>query len=254
MNFHLTRLLPATGLLLALAACPPTYPKCESDSHCKEKGEVCVQGQCQECATDVQCKSGFVCEANRCVPKPECVASTDCGTGKKCQSGKCITHECDDDAGCGPGKKCQANRCVVPPCGSNADCAPGEQCRAGSCVAMPPPPDTRASKCDDAPVRFGFNEYSLDAETRTRLAALAECMQKENRAVVLEGHADERGTEEYNLQLSNKRAASVKKYLVDLGVRDGLLDAVGYGENRPVSSAQTEEGWAQNRRVEFNRK
>ena len=71
--------------------------------------------------------------------------------------------------------------------------------------------------------------------------------------IELAGHADERGTEEYNLQLSQKRAASVKKYLVDLGVPASSLKTVGYGENRPAAQGSDEEAWAANRRVEFVR-
>ena len=62
----------ATSAIAALfAGCPPTYPKCDTDDQCKEHNEVCVQGQCVECATDKNCKAGFVCDANKCVPKPE---------------------------------------------------------------------------------------------------------------------------------------------------------------------------------------
>jgi len=70
-------------------------------------------------------------------------------------------------------------------------------------------------------------------------------------SVTLEGHADERGTEEYNLQLSNRRAASTKKYLHDLGVATNSLDTVGYGFNRPAVQGHNEAAWAANRRVEF---
>jgi peptidoglycan-associated lipoprotein len=55
-----------------LTGCPPTYPKCDSDEQCKSHNEVCVNGQCQECATDANCKGGFVCQGNKCTPKPEC--------------------------------------------------------------------------------------------------------------------------------------------------------------------------------------
>src|SRR5262245_8381749 len=88
------RLAWMSALVLAgalLAGCPPTYPKCNSDEHCKEKGEVCVQGMCQECATDANCKAGFICEGNKCVPKPECTSDADCGTSKQCRGGKCVT-------------------------------------------------------------------------------------------------------------------------------------------------------------------
>ncbi len=60
------------GLALAVAVltgCPPTYPKCDNDEHCREKGEVCVQGSCQECATDANCKENFTCQGNTCVPR-----------------------------------------------------------------------------------------------------------------------------------------------------------------------------------------
>jgi len=66
----------------------------------------------------------------------------------------------------------------------------------------------------------------------------------------VEGHADERGTEEYNLQLSNRRAASVQRYLNTLGVSSGL-NTIGYGKNRPAVRGSNEEAWAANRRVEF---
>ena len=81
-NTQFSLFLGLSAAMLVLSGCPPTYPKCESDDHCKDKGEVCVQGQCQECATNANCKEGFVCVANKCVPKPECTGDTGCGEGK----------------------------------------------------------------------------------------------------------------------------------------------------------------------------
>ncbi|MGZ6140108.1 MAG: OmpA family protein, partial [Myxococcaceae bacterium] len=74
-----------------------------------------------------------------------------------------------------------------------------------------------------------------------------------SKKVTLGGHADPRGTEEYNLHLSQRRAASVKKYLTALGVAPKSLDTIGYGENRPAGSGpnDTEAEWAKDRRVEF---
>jgi peptidoglycan-associated lipoprotein len=108
--------------------------------------------------------------------------------------------------------------------------------------------------CDYSPVHFGFNEAGLSPDARAQLGKIADCIKAGKTKVILEGHADERGTEEYNLQLSNRRAASVRKYLTDLGVNRKLLDSVGYGETRPAQEGQNEEAWAANRRVEFNRK
>jgi peptidoglycan-associated lipoprotein len=241
-------MLCGAGLAVVLAGCPPTYPKCNSDAHCKDKGEVCVQGQCQECATDANCKEGFVCEGNRCVPKPECTPTgNECGPNQKCRAGRCVVHECEQDADCASGR-CVNNRCIGG-CTSDDDCGAGQICRGGQCVS-----DPSAGRCSYEPVRFDFNEANLTGEARNRLEQIADCIKSQGIRVTLEGHADERGTEEYNLQLSNRRAESVRRYLVTLGVKANQLDTVGYGENRPVASGSSEDAWAANRRVEFNRR
>src|SRR5208337_1858336 len=94
--------LAAAGAVLVLNACGPTYPKCDSDENCKDHNEVCVQGQCRECATDQNCKAGFVCTQNACVPKPECTDDAACGAGRKCDNGKCVAKGCAQDNDCGP--------------------------------------------------------------------------------------------------------------------------------------------------------
>jgi peptidoglycan-associated lipoprotein len=249
------RISMMAGLALAVAVltgCPttPTYPKCENDDHCKEKGEVCVQGQCQECATDANCKEGFTCQANKCAPRPpECTTDTQCGSGRICEAGKCGPAQCSADTQCPAGGKCERGRCQVPrdTCTTSADCGEGRECRAGKCVTAAP------EACNWEPVRFGFNESTLSSEAQSRLSALVDCIKTTGSRITLEGHADERGTEEYNLQLSNRRAASVKRYLSDLGVSPRLLETVGYGETRPLNTASDEEAWGQNRRVEFRR-
>ena len=213
---------------LFFTGCPPTYPKCNSDENCKEHNEVCVQGQCQECATDDNCKPGFVCSANKCVPKPECDANTKCPGGKKCSAGRCVEDRSEGT------------------CNTDSDCPSGQGCKDGRCAAK----DTEAS-CSLGPVRFDFNESRLTSEAQNALNGLADCIKKNSWKVRLEGHADERGTEEYNLQLSNRRAASVKSYLVTLGVGAGSLETVGYGENKPAVDGHDEAAWAANRRVEF---
>jgi peptidoglycan-associated lipoprotein len=238
-----------TAAAAVLTACPPSYPKCNSDDACKDHNEVCVEGQCQECATDQNCKPGFVCQAHRCVPKPECGQDADCGGGKKCEAGKCVSHECEHDKDCAAGSKCLSNKCVAGACSTNEDCPSGQECQGGTCAEK-----ATTEKCNWDPVRFDFNEASLTAEAQSRLKELADCIQKSGSKVRLEGHADERGTEEYNLQLSQRRAAAVKKYLTTLGVPAGKLDTVGYGKNRPAVDGHDEAAWAANRRVELNRK
>ena len=70
-------------------------------------------------------------------------------------------------------------------------------------------------------------------------------------AVTIEGHADERGTVEYNVALAEQRARAVKAYLVSLGVEAARLDTIAYGEQRPLDPGHDELAWAINRRVHF---
>lgn len=70
-------------------------------------------------------------------------------------------------------------------------------------------------------------------------------------SVVVEGHCDERGTNEYNLALGDRRARSAVSFLVDLGISASRLTAISYGEERPVDPGSNEEGWAKNRRGHF---
>jgi len=249
-------ILLGAGLALAcLTGCPPSYPKCSNDEACKEHNEVCVQGQCLECATDGQCKPGFTCQANKCAPKPpECQpGSTSCGQGKRCEAGKCVANECESNTQCqGKGGKCAEGKCVQRDpgtCDAASDCGSEEKCEAGRCVALPPKPPQVS--CDFSAIRFGFNEATLTDDARQHLSQLADCLKQDPSKVRLEGYADERGTEEYNLLLSQKRATSAKKYLTDLGVPEARLDTVGFGENKPVNPGHDEEAWAENRRVEL---
>ncbi len=69
--------------------------------------------------------------------------------------------------------------------------------------------------------------------------------------VTLQGHCDERGSEEYNLALGDRRAQAVKRYLVDLGVPESRLETVSFGEMRPAVAGRDESAWRWNRRVEF---
>ena len=98
-------------------------------------------------------------------------------------------------------------------------------------------------------VFFDYDKYNLQSETRQVLEKQAAWL-KENGAVkvVIEGHADERGTREYNLALGERRANSVKDYLVALGVADNRIDTISFGKERSVAQGSNEAAWAQNRR------
>ena len=99
---------------------------------------------------------------------------------------------------------------------------------------------------------FDFDKADLRDDARTALAADAQWLKQYGSIKVLvEGHCDERGTEEYNLSLGQKRASSVKDYLVSLGVEGSRVNTVSYGKARPFCTDHDENCWQQNRRGHF---
>jgi peptidoglycan-associated lipoprotein len=103
------------------------------------------------------------------------------------------------------------------------------------------------------PVYFDTDQAVLRADARTSLEARAEAIRQhpELGTVTIQGHCDERGSEEYNLALGERRAAVVKRYLVDLGVPASRLETMTYGESRPAVLGHDERAWRYNRRSEF---
>ncbi|MGJ1535779.1 OmpA family protein [Sphingobacterium multivorum] len=104
-----------------------------------------------------------------------------------------------------------------------------------------------------APIQFEFDSSVLKTSSYSTLDKLAKELRDNNSAVQLDGYASAEGSEAYNLTLSKDRANSVKQYLVNAGVSSSSITAKGYGEKNPVASNATEEGRAQNRRVEIKK-
>ncbi len=100
-------------------------------------------------------------------------------------------------------------------------------------------------------VSFEYDQYVLTADARATLKNNAIYLKAKGSRVQIEGHCDERGSDEYNLALGENRALTVKKYLVSLGVPADRLSIISYGEEIPLVMASTEAAWAQNRRAEF---
>lgn len=101
-------------------------------------------------------------------------------------------------------------------------------------------------------VYFDFDSSELGDATLRVLEANAAWLRSNPRfGVVVEGHCDERGTTEYNLSLSRRRAAAVRDHLVRLGIDATRLELLPYGEERPAVDGRTESAWAKNRRAEF---
>ena len=102
-------------------------------------------------------------------------------------------------------------------------------------------------------INFAFDSSALDGRSKDILKANAEWL-KENssRRVQVEGHCDERGTNEYNMALGSRRASAAMDYLRSLGIEASRMSTVSYGEELPLDPAHNESAWARNRRDHFN--
>lgn len=100
-------------------------------------------------------------------------------------------------------------------------------------------------------IQFAVNSSELTASSKTNLQDLAKTLNKyEDTNILIEGHTDSTGKHDYNMTLSEKRAASVSNYLKTLGVTGVRLTTVGYGPDQPIGDNATEAGRKENRRVE----
>ncbi|CAM2068320.1 peptidoglycan-associated lipoprotein Pal [Sulfidibacter corallicola] len=101
-------------------------------------------------------------------------------------------------------------------------------------------------------VYFDFDKFDLRSDSREALTRYAEVLKANGDVkVLIEGHCDERGTEEYNMGLGERRASRVRDYLVSLGIDSSRLKTISYGEMRPQNPGHNEEAWALNRRAHF---
>lgn len=102
------------------------------------------------------------------------------------------------------------------------------------------------------PIYFDFDKSNIRKDQRGRLEKNADYMKKNPTVKVrIEGNCDERGTNEYNMALGERRAISAKKYLVNLGIHSGRIHTISYGEEKPLLHGHDEYSWAQNRRDDF---
>ena len=103
-------------------------------------------------------------------------------------------------------------------------------------------------------VYFAYDRYEIRAAEKPTLRANADAILANSSGgiITIEGHCDERGSEEYNLALGDRRASGVKRYLVDLGVPASRLGTVSFGEAKPAVVGHDESAWRYNRRSEFN--
>jgi peptidoglycan-associated lipoprotein len=160
-------------------------------------------------------------------------------------------------------KKPPVARPTTPPTSSTADPTgpPAPPTPVAEPTPVPPEPiaedpfssvDLINKNSPFQPVFFALDSSDLDGLGQQALNANAGILKKYPTWVItIEGHADERGTAEYNLALGERRAVAARTYLVSLGVPADRLRTVSYGKEFPFDPAHTEAGWAKNRRAQF---
>ncbi len=239
------------GLILimtfVLAACSsPDFPDCKKDKHCKknadgqEIGYVCVFGQCQACGRDNDCADGQKCYENRCVTP--CVSDASCDPGYRCRlDGLCEKVEKAEKRGGVVGQACSQE----DPCQSGLVCMKG--------ICQEPSVQMSEEECSNTfVIYFDYNIDNLSEESRDLLKKISRCLAYSDvTKIQLEGHADERGTTMYNLDLGERRARTVRNYLGGIGVSEDRMRTLSYGEERPAVSGHNESSFQQNRRVEI---
>jgi len=127
--------------------------------------------------------------------------------------------------------------------------------RGGAAVAPPAALNLTAQQLFDRdmqPIIFDYDKSDIREDQKGKLqTATAYMKANPNVRITIEGNADERGSEEYNLALGDRRANAVKQYLATQGIAENRLSSVSYGEERPMCNAQTEDCYQQNRRAAF---
>ncbi len=236
------------GFTVIVASCTPQYPKCDKDEHC-QPGEFCVNGQCQLCRKDGDCQKGYSCKHGRCeVILGYCNRSNDCPSGEACVNNRCTV--CKKDADCGQGWSCRQSKCKkTGSCSRDEDCEEDEECQNGKCVG-PPTGTGEPGPCNIEPIYFDFDEFVLNSRATHTLGKALPCIKKaKDRTVLLEGHCDPRGTEEYNIALGERRSQAVKRYLMYLGVSKNRLRAVSKGKLEAIGNSSA--SWVKDRKVIF---
>jgi peptidoglycan-associated lipoprotein len=123
--------------------------------------------------------------------------------------------------------------------------------QAPTAAARPSPKEFTAIP-ELKPIYFDFDKYDIRPADAKILDANAQWLKSNaNQLVLIEGHCDERGTNEYNLALGERRAKSTMNYLVSQGVQANRITIISYGEERPVCTQKNEECWSKNRRAQF---
>jgi peptidoglycan-associated lipoprotein len=134
-------------------------------------------------------------------------------------------------------------------CSTDLDCGERQLCIRNQCVDI----SAGLAECSEVRVHFPFNSSEMEPADRAHLERSARCLKADHALhVTVEGNADERGTEEYNLALGDRRATAVAQYLESLGASQAQLKTISYGKENPLCAEHDEACWAKNRRAELH--
>jgi len=142
-------------------------------------------------------------------------------------------------------------------CASTSTDDSGDTSSADSSSSAQAPATTSTTSSTDSMANletvfyFDFDQATLSASTRAALDAQIAALKGSTKSIRLEGHADERGTREYNMALGERRAKAVANYLTVNGIEGYRIETVSYGEERPAMSGSGDSAWSKNRRVEL---
>ena len=131
-------------------------------------------------------------------------------------------------------------------CATDLDCGPAQLCLNQKCVDIA----SNLEACTNVRVHFPLNSDEMDPQDKPALDRSARCLKADHALhITIQGNADERGTEEYNMALGDRRARSVSKYLESLGASQAQLGTVSFGKENPECQEHDEACWARNRRA-----
>lgn len=220
-------------------------------------GAVCDDGECSYVESAVVCGQGMECGEIEgepaCVETPECGSDGDCieVPPMTCVDGEIITY----------GGVCQDETCVY--IASAEPCPEGTRCGIeGGKVACVEEPEEIVVEVDEEEnrieikdvIHFGHNSAEIEDRSSPLLNQIARVLNENPQVerVRIEGHTDDQGRAEYNMDLSKRRAESVREALIERGVHPDRLEAEGFGMTRPLVQGTSDSARAQNRRVEMH--
>ena len=144
-----------------------------------------------------------------------------------------------------------SNGCASTPDEEPVPDAPASEFDDASASKTKPTAAVNSALVDIATIYFDFDKSDIRSDAVDSLRVGATALKESGAKIVIAGHTDNRGSEEYNLALGERRAASVRRYLTNLGVNMDQLTIVSYGEIRSAVQGNNETAWAKNRRAEF---